>query len=218
MGRPARLGRTRLVAVDGPSGAGKSVFAGRLAAALSAVPVPVPVELTGDGPVEPLDLGAGEDVPVVRTDDLLAGWDDQLTFWPRLDEWVLAPLRAARPGRYRRYDWAVGAFGPDWVTVPPAPVVVIEGVSSSRAGIAPELSLAIFVTAPPRLRLDRVLARDGAEVLPDLTRWRQGERRHFAADATADRADLVVDGAPGAGAIDHATTALDQDIHYIRLR
>ncbi|RQX59824.1 hypothetical protein DLJ57_00995, partial [Micromonospora chalcea] len=27
---PARLGRTRLVAVDGPSGAGKSVFAARL--------------------------------------------------------------------------------------------------------------------------------------------------------------------------------------------
>ena len=77
---PARLGRTRMVAVDGPSGAGKSVFAARLADALAGLP------------------GGGRP-PVVRTDDLLDGWDDQLTFWPRLQEWVLAPLRDGRPGR-----------------------------------------------------------------------------------------------------------------------
>ena len=29
-----------------------------------------------------------------HTDDLLAGWEDQFTFWPRLEEWVLVPLRA----------------------------------------------------------------------------------------------------------------------------
>lgn len=77
---PARLGRTRLVAVDGPSGAGKSAFAARLADALAALP-------------------GGSPPPVVHTDDLLDGWDDQLTFWPRLEEWVLGPLRAGRPGR-----------------------------------------------------------------------------------------------------------------------
>lgn len=156
-------------------------------------------------------------VPVVHTDDLLDGWADQFGFWPRLEEWVLAPLRSGLPGRYRRYDWHRGEFDPEWVRVPAAPVVVLEGVSSGRIGIAPELTLTVFVTAPPRLRLDRVLSRDGAEMLPYLTRWRQGERRHFGADATADRADLVVDGAPGVALGGHTVPVDDPEIHYVRL-
>ncbi|AVT33108.1 hypothetical protein C6361_30795 [Plantactinospora sp. BC1] len=221
--RPARLGPTRLVAVDGPSGAGKTVFASRLAAALDAAPAlddtlrsadgpstnpadgrnPPPdgrnppadgPKTPADGPKTPAD---GPKTPVVHTDDLLDGWADQFTFWPRLEEWILAPLRAGRPARYRRYDWTRGRFGPDWTVVPPAPVVIVEGVSSARAVIAAELSLAVFVTAPARLCRDRTLARDGAALAPRLTVWRRGERAHFAADRTAERADLVVDGAAG---------------------
>ncbi|MFY1687453.1 uridine kinase family protein [Plantactinospora sp. WMMB782] len=173
--RPARLGRTRLVAVDGPSGAGKTVFASRLAAAF---------EVT---------------VPVVHTDDLLDGWADQFAFWPRLEEWILAPLRAGQPARYRRYDWTRGRFGQDWTVLPPAPVVIVEGVSSARAAIAAEVTLAVFVSAPARLCRDRTLARDGAALVPALTAWRRGERAHFAADRTRERADLVVDGAAGPG-------------------
>ncbi|MEH0842804.1 hypothetical protein V6U81_10485 [Micromonospora sp. CPCC 205711] len=174
---PARLGRTRLVAVDGPSGAGKSVFAARLAEALG--------DLAGDGPP-----------PVVHTDDLLDGWDDQFTFWARLEECVLAPLRAGRPGDYRRYSWVRKAFLPRAVPVPVAPVLLVEGVSAARAAIRPELSLAVLVTAPSSLRLARAVARDGPEILPELRRWHAGERSHFAADDTAAHVDLVVDGAP----------------------
>ena len=169
-------GSTRLVAIDGPSGAGKTVFAERLAAAFRA---------------------EGVDPPVVHTDDLLDGWADQVTFWPRLEEWVLAPLRAGRPGRYRRYDWQAGRFGTQWTVVPPAPVVLLEGVTAARAAIRPELTLSVFLTAPPRLCLDRAVARDGAAIRAYLEEWQRGERRHFAADATADHVDLVVDGAPG---------------------
>ena len=172
--RPPRLGPVRLVAVDGPSGAGKSWFAARLAGALG---------------------GA----PVVHTDDLLDGWDDQFTFWDRLETRVLAPLRHGRPGSYQRYLWHRGAFGGVPVTVPPAPAVVLEGVSSARRAIRPELSLAVFVTAPAGLRRARALARDdggdGVAFRAYLERWRTREDRHFAADATAAHADLVVDGA-----------------------
>jgi len=173
---PPRLGSVRLVAVDGPSGAGKTHFAERLAASLTAL--------------------TGTPVPIVHTDDLLDGWEDQLTFWPRLEQWVLAPLRAGRPGRYRVYDWHAARFRDAWHPVPPAPVVILEGMSSARAEIRPELSLAVFVTAPAHVRLRRVLARDGETVRPYLRRWRLVEERHFAADATARHADLVVDGAP----------------------
>ncbi|RGC66425.1 hypothetical protein C5N14_23805 [Micromonospora sp. MW-13] len=188
---PARLGRTRLVAVDGCSGAGKSVFAARLADALAA-------------------LSGGGRPPVVHTDDLLDGWSDQLTFWPRLEARVLAPLRAGRPGGYQRYSWARRSFLPREVPVPPAPVVLVEGVSAARAVVRPELTLSVLVAAPAELRLARAVARDGPGILPELRRWHAGERAHFDADGTADAVDLVVDGAPAA--------PHDPDREYVRLR
>ncbi|HEV8175030.1 MAG TPA: hypothetical protein VGP91_15415 [Actinoplanes sp.] len=177
MARVPRLGRVRLVAVDGPSGAGKTWFADRLAKHLNA--------------------------PVVHTDDLLDGWADQFTFWDRLEEQVLDALRHGRPARYRRYQWDRRCFGGEAVTIEPAEVVLMEGVSSARRVIRPELSFAIFVSAPPDLRLSRVLARDGGDDVAFrayLERWRTAEDRHFATDATAAYADLVVDGtAQGCG-------------------
>jgi hypothetical protein len=186
---PARLGRTRLVAVDGPSGAGKSVFAARLADAFAALP----------GAARP---------PVVRTDDLLDGWDDQLTFWPRLEEWVLGPVRAGRPGAYRRYSWVRRCFLDRPVPVPVGPVLIVEGVSAARAPVRPELTVSVFVTAPAPVRLARALDRDGAEILPELRRWHTGERAHFAADRTEAAADLVVDGDP--------RLPYDADHYYVR--
>ncbi|MEV0004090.1 hypothetical protein AB0H28_17640 [Micromonospora sp. NPDC050980] len=188
---PPRLGRTRLVAVDGPSGAGKSVFATRLADAFAAA---------SDGGPRP---------PLVRTDDLLDGWDDQLTFWTRLEASVLDPVRAGRAGGYRRYSWVRHRFLGPVVAVPAAPVLIVEGVSAARAAVRPELTLAVLVTAPAELRLSRALARDGAGMLPELRRWHAGERAHFAADGTAAAVDLVVDGAPD---LPH-----DPDRYYVRL-
>jgi uridine kinase len=175
-GLAPRLGDVRLVAVDGPSGAGKTSFALRLAKEL--------------------------DAPVVHTDDLLDGWDDQFTFWPRLEARVLGPLRRGRPATYRRYLWHRGEFDPVPVTLEPAPVVLLEGVSCARRVIRPELSLAIFLVAPADLRLARALARDGDDSLAFwsyLERWRAAEDRHFAEDRTQAHADLVVDGAAETG-------------------
>jgi uridine kinase len=170
--RPPRFGTTRLVAVDGPSGSGKSWFADRLAKTL--------------------------DAPVIHTDELLDGWDDQFTFWDRLEELVLTPLRAGRTATYQRFLWHRGEFGGVPRKVEPAPVVLLEGVSSARRVIRAELSLAVFVCAPPDLRLRRTLARDGDHSVAFrayLDRWRMREDEHFAADATAEHADLLVDGA-----------------------
>ena len=172
LSRPPRLGPVRLVAIDGPSGAGKTVFAERLAERLNA--------------------------PVVHTDDLLDGWGDQFTFWARLEDKVLQPLRHGRIAEYRRYRWDPPGFGGEAVRIEPAGVIVMEGVSSARRVIRPELSLAVFITAPQQLRWTRVLARDGtADVAfpAYLERWRAAEDRHFAADRTAQYAEVGVDGA-----------------------
>jgi uridine kinase len=192
--RPARLGPVRLVAIDGPSGAGKTRFAARLAEAAG---------------------GA----PVVHTDDLLDGWDDQFTFWARLEEQVLEPLRRGRPAEYLRYLWHRRRFGGAPVCVAPVGVVLLEGVTAARAAIRPELSLAVFVTAPSDLRLRRALIRhadapgaaasDRVALRAYLERWRAAEDRHFAADRTAVHADLMVDGAPAA--------TQDRDGRYVRL-
>jgi acetylornithine deacetylase/succinyl-diaminopimelate desuccinylase-like protein len=171
---PARLGNVRVVAVDGPAGAGKTTFAHRLASAIR---------------------DAGANVATLHTDDLLDGWADIVTFWPRLEKWILGPLRRGEPARYRRYDWHRGRFGDEWHVLPVPEVLVLEGVSSARAA-RPVLSRSVFVAADRQLRLARGLERDGEGLRDEWLRWMAAEDRHFAEDRTADRVDLIVEGAP----------------------
>jgi hypothetical protein len=186
--RPARLGGVRLVAVDGGSGAGKTTFAGRLAEALG---------------------WAGERVEVVHTDDLLDGWADQFTFWPRLRDGVLQPLAGGAPGRYRRYDWVADGFAEERV-VPVPDVLIMDGVSVARAEVRPRLTLAVFLTADPGLRLSRALARDGVAIEPQLRAWMAAENAHFARDGTPEWVDVLID---GGSPVEH-----DRDSEYVRLR
>jgi hypothetical protein len=169
------LGPVRVVAVDGPSGSGKTVFAGRLAQALR-------------------DNGCA--VALVHTDDLLDGWEDTVTFWPRLEEGVLKPLRAGEDGSYHAYHWGHGRFEVEAHGVPVPDVLVVEGVTAARRAMRAELARSVFVTAPADVRLARALARDGEEIREPLLAWRRREDEFFADDGTADAADLLVDGAP----------------------
>ena len=79
----------------------------------------------------------------------------------RLAAQVLDPLRRGRPGRFRRYDWASGAFA-DWVDVPVARPPRGRGLRS-RAGARSTRSrrCASGSRRPTTLRLARGLARDG---------------------------------------------------------
>ena len=188
LSRPARLGTVRLVAVDGPSGAGKTTFADRLARALR---------------------DAGTRVEVVHTDDLLDGWDDQFTFWERLEAGILRPMMLGDPGTHLVYDWRLGRFAGDR-TVPVPDVLIVEGGTSARADAYPRLSFSAFLTADRDVRLRRVLQRDGPTVEAPLRRWMAAEESYFAAAATARRADRVVDGVADVG---H-----DPENEYVRLR
>jgi uridine kinase len=173
--RPPGLGGVRVVAVDGPSGAGKTIFAGRLAQALR---------------------DTGSTVELVHTDDLLDGWEDTVTFWPRLEQGVLKPLRSGEAGSYHAYHWGRGRFEVEAHVVPVPDVLVVEGVTAARRAMRTELARSVFVTAPPDVRLSRALARDGEEIREPLLAWRAREETFFAEDGTRDAADLLVDGAP----------------------
>lgn len=165
---PPRLGDVRLAVVDGPAGSGKTTFATLLGERLGAL--------------------------VVHMDDLYEGWSGlEDAVWDRLDVGVLAPLAAGRAGRYRRYDWDAGSFA-DWLEVPVAPALVVEGVGAAARPVDPFASLRVWVEAPEDLRLQRGTARDGQHLRHEWVRWLTVEQEHFAADGTRSRADLVVDG------------------------
>lgn len=166
---PARCGAVRVLAVDGPAGSGKTTAAHRLVS----------------------ELG---NPPLVHLDDLLEGWTGSLAaVWDRLDAQLLEPLAAGAPAGYRRFDWEADAFA-EWVSVPDTGVLVVEGVGSAAAAVDPRLALRVWVEAPPDLRLRRGVERGGEEQRDNWVRWAQWEARHFAADGTRERADVLVDG------------------------
>jgi len=73
-------------------------------------------------------------------------------------------------------------------------VLVLEGCGSGRVESAPWRTLLVWVEAPPALRLARGLDRDGEHLRERWTVWMADEERHFAANGTRARADVLVDG------------------------
>ena len=171
-GRPAGPGvpagpGCRLVVVDGPAGSGKTTLAAQLGEALSA--------------------------QVVHMDDLYEGWTGMTAGVGRLVEQVLAPLSQGRAGRYQRYDWTLGDFA-EWHDVPVAPFLVVEGCGAGARRIADLTTLLVWVEADDEVRLGRGLARDGEDAYDAWIDWMVTERAVYAAEGTAERADVVLDG------------------------
>ena len=155
-----------IVAVDGCGGAGKSTFAALLAGALG---------------------GA----PVVSTDEF-ASWDNPLDWYPRLVDELLTPLAAGRAATYRRSDWGGGES--IVVTVEPTPILVLEGVSSSRQAFDDYLAFRIWIETDRDERLRRGLERDGAHLRDQWLEWMADEDTYVADEHPQDRADIVIRG------------------------
>jgi uridine kinase len=158
--------RTRFVGVDGRGGSGKSTLAASIAATVAgAVVVHV-------------DDFAGPHVPE---------WD-----WARLQDQVVDPLLAGRPGHYQRYDWDRDE-GAEWHDVATGRVVVIEGVSSTRRELDVPWALQIWVAAPRDLRLRRAVERDGEAMRSHwVDVWMPSEEAYIARERPEQRVDLVV--------------------------
>jgi uridine kinase len=169
-GTRPRLGSTRLVAVDGPGGAGKTTLAASLAAEV--------------------------DAQVLHIDDF-APWNNELPWWPRLEQQVLEPISRDQLARYQRYDWDSRSLA-EWHDVAPGGVLILEGVSSARAAVRDRLSLSVWVDTPRELRLARGLERDGVDSLPLWEEWMAAEDAHFAADRAREHVDVIVSGQPWA--------------------
>jgi hypothetical protein len=167
--RHPSCGPVRLVAVDGHAGSGKTTFAGRLAAVLG---------------------GA----PVLHLDDL-ASHDAFFDWTGRLDEQVLSPLSQGRNARYTAYDWARAVFpvGADASTLlPPAPVVLVEGVGAGRRALRPRLACLLWMDMAPADAWRRGRERDGGGLTEFWNAWTRAEMTHFAEDPSYSSANYVV--------------------------
>ncbi|MFD5449172.1 uridine kinase family protein [Streptomyces sp. NPDC003470] len=155
----------RLVGVDGHAGSGKSTFAGRLADSLG---------------------GA----PVLHLDDL-ASHEELFDWTGRLLRQVIEPLRHGDTAHYAPYDWRARCFTAPRA-LPPAPVVLVEGVGAGRRDLRPHLALLLWMELPREEAWARGRARDGAEQRTFWDGWIPAERRHFADDPSRPFARLLV--------------------------
>ncbi|MFB8354247.1 hypothetical protein [Streptomyces niveus] len=162
---PPSCGPVRLVAVDGHAGSGKSTFAARLAAALG---------------------GA----PVLHLDDL-ATHDAFFDWTRRLTDDVLGPLSQGATARYAPYDWTLRRFRAP-LPLPPAPVVLIEGVGAGRAAVRPWLARLLWMERGAEESWRRGRERDGPELSAFWDGWTRAETSHFAADPSRRFADVLV--------------------------
>jgi uridine kinase len=162
---PPSCGPVRLVGVDGHAGSGKSTFAGQLAGALG---------------------GA----PVLHLDDI-ASHEELFDWTERLLDQVIEPLRRGATAHYAPYDWRARRFGPAR-PLPPAPVVLVEGVGAGRRALRPFLAHLLWMELPREQSWARGRSRDGEEQREFWDGWVPAERRHFADDPSRPYADLLV--------------------------
>lgn len=162
---PPSCGPVRLIAVDGHAGSGKSTFAGQLAAAL-------------DG------------APVLHLDDI-ASHDELFAWTGRLLAQVIEPLRHGETAHYTPYDWHTRRFGPAR-PLPPAPVVLVEGVGAGRRALRPHLAHLLWMELPQEEAWARGQSRDGEEQREFWAGWVRAEAEHFAEDPSRPFADLLV--------------------------
>ncbi len=176
------VGPVRLVCVDGPAGSGKTTLADALGGALHP---------------------AFDDVPVVHADDLYEGWalvadaPDRVTafarFADRVDAWLLEPWSHGLPAVHPVRDWYADAWGPT-VSVPAAPVVVLEGVGTASRALRARAALSVWVEVDPVLAIERVVARDGEAMRGEIVSWQRDEARWHELDGTRAGVDVRLRG------------------------
>ncbi|MEU9999676.1 hypothetical protein [Streptomyces sp. NPDC050848] len=166
---PPSCGPVRLIAVDGHAGSGKSTFAGRLATRL--------------------------DAPVLHLDDL-ASHEELFAWTERMRDQVILPLSRGEVARYHPYDWNLRTFGAAR-ELPPAPVVLIEGVGAGRRALRPFLAALLWMERGPEESWTRGRHRDGPAQSEFWDGWTVAETRHFSGDPSRPFADTLIRECPG---------------------
>ena len=162
----AMAGKERiLVAIDGPCASGKTTLAAELSARLSC-------------PVIHMDHFFLR--PEQRTPERLAEPGGNLDR-ERFAKEVLAPLREGKDVSYRPFVCSTMTLG-EPISIPHAPVTVIEGSYSCHPDLRESYDLCLFTTIDPAEQEGRLLAREGEAKLEVFkARWIPMEEAYFKA-------------------------------------
>ncbi|HEY6418068.1 MAG TPA: hypothetical protein VIX59_03610 [Candidatus Binataceae bacterium] len=179
--RKARRSNVVVAAIDGAGGAGKSTLAAGIRHQL------------------------GELVSIVRGDDFYrplhsderAQLDAEYGYrnffdWQRMRDEALVPLRAGTDTKYQPYDWLSGQLR-GWIEVKRKPIIVVEGVYSTRPELRDLIDVAVFVDTPRETRLARMQARAQNET-NWIERWMAAEDWYLEHVRPMETADFVVNG------------------------
>ena len=169
-----KVGNTLFISVDGHGGSGKTTFAKLLAEKL--------------------------DAEQIHTDDF-AGWENPLNWWSDVITKVFEPIKAGATSlSYQPASWWEDHHPDPVENQPVTPVMILEGVSSSRCEFDDFISLRIFVDTPETVCLERGIERDRStgKSVEELTKmwqdWMQEENEYFDKDNPKDKAYIVIDG------------------------
>lgn len=123
--------------------------------------------------------------------DDIASHDELFEWTGRLLAQVIEPLSRGESAQYAPYDWHIRRFGPPR-PLPPAPVVLVEGVGAGRRALRPHLAALLWMELPHEESWARGRQRDGEEQREFWAGWVRAERRHFAEDPSRPFADLLI--------------------------
>ncbi len=119
--------------------------------------------------------------------------------WRRLRAEALEPLLARRTARWHPFDFETPhpdgtyAMRTDFVERPPADLILLDGIYSTRAELADLIDLAVLVDVPLAVRHARLDARESAEFLAEWhARWDAAEAYYLTHVRPASAFDLVV--------------------------
>ncbi len=130
--------------------------------------------------------------PEQRTPERLAQPGGNVDY-ERFAHEVLSPLLTNQPFSYRPWMCQQGRFG-DEITIPPAPLTVVEGSYSLRPDLRDAYHLRIWAEARPEVRRQRLLERGGPECLDHFERlWIPLEDCYFSACGVADICHVHLD-------------------------
>jgi energy-coupling factor transporter ATP-binding protein EcfA2 len=171
--------RPTIVAVDGRQGSGKSTLARHLA---DLVPESV----------------------VVHSDDV--AWWESFFGWDHLmATGILDPLRRAESVDYRPPAWKRRGREGSIVVPSSAPLVIVEGVGSSRISLTPVIDAAVWVQSDWDEANRRGIAREGGgRAETDFWwEWDREEQPFLAHDRPWERAEIIVCGTPELTTVEH---------------
>ncbi len=129
------------------------------------------------------------DAQIVCTDEF---WDGESFEISRLAREVVTPLSHGEAARFASYDWTAGKQRGTRV-VEPDGVVVVEGVCALHRQLRDAYAVRVWVEAPPDVRLERGVARDGEESRRTWENvWMPSEDRYVERDDPVGCAHVVV--------------------------